>query len=562
MRPTRPPTAELADRYRTRGAWRDRPVAGYLRRAAATWPDALAVVDGERRMTFAEVDRQATALAAALHTHGIGQDDVVSFQLPNRAEAVVLFQAIMKVGAVAHPIVPIYRGHELRFILRQARTKIVFVPGRYRGFDYPDLYRHLRDDLPELREVVIVGDGADESAPPALTIAWETFLSTAGPDPETTVRALPDPDPDQVCLLLYTSGTTADPKGVLHSHNTLVFENFSMIDRFALNERDVIFNPSPVTHITGVNCALVLPFLLGAPVVLQDLWDPALALRRINGNGASFAIFSTPFLTGLLAAVEAADATAPSLRYLVCGGAEIPDDLTRRAAGRLGVVTRMYGATEGPSVTAADRWAPAGIRTRSDGTPLAPTEVVVSDGSGGAAPPGVLGEVLWRGPDTCLGYLDERLNDAAFTPDGWFRSGDLARFDEHGALHIEGRIKDIVNRSGEKISVHDVENLLGEHPAVAEVAVVAGPDDRTGERACAFVVTSGTEELTLEDIGAHLTAREVATQKIPESLFVVDTLPYTVSGKIKKFALREWLRDREGNAQTAAGMTVLAVHER
>ncbi|MEB8340211.1 AMP-binding protein [Streptomyces endophyticus] len=374
--------------------------------------------------------------------------------------------------------------------------------------------------------------------------------------------ALPAPDPDQVCLLLYTSGTTADPKGVLHSHNTLVFENFSMIDQFALNERDVIFTPSPVTHITGVNCALVLPFLLGAPVVLQDVWDPAVALRRINGNGASFAIFSTPFLMGLLAAAEAADVTAPTLRYLVCGVAAIPDDLTRRAADRLGVVTRMYGATEGPSVTAADRWNPAGIRTRTDGTPLAPTEVVVSDDAGATAPQGVLGEVLWRGPDTCLGYLDERLNEAAFTRDGWFRSGDLARFDEHGALHIEGRIKDIVNRSGEKISVHEVENLLGDHPAVTEVAVVAGPDARTGERACAFVVTGGEAELTLEDIGAHLAAREVATQKIPESLFLVDALPYTASGKIKKFALREWLRDRGKDTRAAAAMTVLSAHER
>ncbi|RVU20846.1 cyclohexanecarboxylate-CoA ligase [Streptomyces antnestii] len=557
MRPTHPPAAELAAQYRAHGDWRDRPIAGYLRRAATLWPDALALVDGDRRLTFADVDRQATALAAALHARGIGQDDVVSFQLPNRAEAVVLFQAIMKVGAVAHPIVPIYRGHELRFILRQARTKIVFVPGRYRDFDYPDLYRRLRDALPELREVVVVDGDADDG-----TSSWEALLGSAGPDPEAAVDALPEPDPDQVCLLLYTSGTTADPKGVLHSHNTLVFENFSMIDQFALNERDVIFNPSPVTHITGVNCALVLPFLLGAPVVLQDLWDPVLALRRITSNAASFAIFSTPFLTGLLAAAEASDVTAPTLRYLVCGGAAIPDDLPRRAADRLGVVTRMYGATEGPSVTAADRWDPAWVRSRTDGTPLAPTEVVVSDGSGGTAPVGVLGEVLWRGPDTCLGYLDERLNEAAFTPDGWFRSGDLARFDEHGALHIEGRIKDVVNRSGEKISVHEVENLLGEHPAVAEVAVVAGPDDRTGERACAFVVTGGERELTLQDIGAHLTAREVATQKIPESLFVVDALPYTASGKIKKFALREWLRDRGTASKSIAGMTVLHVHER
>ncbi|MER5177315.1 AMP-binding protein [Streptomyces sp. NPDC002896] len=562
MWPTHPPMVELAAQYRAIGAWRDRPVGWYLTRAAALWPDALAVVDGDRHLTFAEVDRQAAALAAALHARGIGQDDVVSFQLPNRAEAVVLFQAIMKVGAVANPIVPIYRGHELRFILGQAQTKIVFVPSRYRGFDYPELYKGLGGDLPELRDVVVVGGRTGDSTGESLTISWEAFLDSAGPDPAATVRALPEPDPDQVCLLLYTSGTTADPKGALHSHNTLVFENFSMIDQFTLNERDVIFNPSPVTHVTGVNCALILPFLLGAPVVLQDLWDPKLALHRITTSGASFMIFSTPFLTDLLCAAEAADVITPTIRYIVCGGADIPDELTRRATDRLGVVTRMYGATEGPSVTAANRWDPSGIRTHTDGVPLAPTEVVISDGAGASVQQGVIGEVLWRGPDTCLGYLDSQLNEAAFTSDGWFRSGDLARFDAHGAIHIEGRIKDIITRSGEKISVHEVENLLGEHPAVAEVAVVAGPDRRTGERGCAFVVTTEGRELTLEEVRAHLTEREIATQKIPESLIVVDALPHTASGKIKKFALREWLHSRGKMPQRMADMTVLAVHER
>ncbi|MFF0401301.1 AMP-binding protein [Streptomyces sp. NPDC005248] len=558
MWPTHPPTAATAARYRALGAWRDRPVGAYLTRAAALWPDAPAVVDGELRLTFAEIDRQVAAASAALHAHGIGQDDVVSFQLPNRAEAVVLFQAIMRVGAVANPIVPIYRGHELRFILGQARSRIVFVPGRYRGFDYPGLYEGLVGELPELRDVVVVGETENREA----TFSWEAFLESAGPEPEATVRALPAPDPDQVCLLLYTSGTTADPKGALHTHNTLVFESCSLIDQFTLNERDVIFNPSPVTHVTGVNCALVLPFVLGAPVVLQDRWDPGLALRRITTSGASFMIFSTPFLADLLGAAEAADVTTPSIRSIVCGGADIPDELTRRAMDRLGVVSRMYGATEGPSVTAANRWDPAEVRTRTDGVPLAPTEVVVADGAGRPLRPGVVGEVLWRGPDTCLGYLDDRLNDAAFTADGWFRSGDLARFDAYGAVHIEGRIKDVINRSGEKISVHEVENLLSEHPAVAEVAIVAGPDERTGERGCAFVVARDGQALTLKEVGEHLTDCEIAVQKIPESLFVVDALPYTASGKVKKFALREWLQRRGEAPLPTAGITILAAFER
>ncbi|MCF7553474.1 AMP-binding protein [Pseudonocardia sp. WMMC193] len=532
MKPTRPPAASVAEHYRRIGAWRDVPVGHHLARAAALWPEALAVVDGDRRLTFADIARETEAVAAGLHARGVGPGDVVSFQLPNRAEAVVLFQAIMRLGAVANPIVPIYRGRELRFILGQARTTVAVVPGEYRGVDYPELYASLRADLPDLRHVVSLDD-------------WEELRGDPVAVPAT------DPDPDSVCLLLYTSGTTADPKGALHSHNTLLFENRSMVEAFGLNERDVVFNPSPVTHITGVNCALTLPFLTGGPVVLMDRWDPAEALASITAEGATYMIFSTPFLSGLVAEAEKAQVDTPSIRYIVCGGADIPDELARRA-GRLGVITRMYGATEGPSVTASNRWDDVAVRTRSDGIPIAPTQVRVDE----------RGEVLWRGPDTCLGYLDDTLNEAAFTEDGWFRTGDLARFDADGAIHIVGRIKDIVNRSGEKISTYEVENLLGEHPAVAEVAVVAGPDPRTGERGCAFVVTAPGATLTLDEVTAHLRAREVAVQKIPESLFLVDVLPRTASGKIQKFALRAWVSDRDTVPQQMAGTTVRASEER
>lgn len=558
MRPTRPPTPELATRYRESSDWQGRTVGSHLTDAAARFPDRVAVVDGETRLTFAEVDRAATTLAAALYTDGVRPGDVVSFQLPNRAEAVIAYQATMKLGAVANPIVPIYRGRELRFILGQARSTVVFVPATYRGFDYPAMYGALIDDLPDLHRVIVVGEHTGSSDDRLTT--WSAVLDSAPADAPGIVATLPDPDPDDVCLLLYTSGTTADPKGALHSHNTLVFENRSMIDLFDLGEDDVVFNPSPVTHVTGVNCALTLPFVLGARVVLQDLWDPAEALDRIVRENASFMIFSTPFLQGLLDAAESVGRSTPSIRYIVCGGADIPDELTRRATRRLGTVTRMYGATEGPSVTCGNLADTEDIRLRSDGRVLAPTEVVVVDEAESPVPTGVVGQVLWRGPDTFLGYLDASLNDAAFTAGGFFRTGDLARFDDAGAIHIEGRIKDIINRSGEKISTHEVENLLGGHPSVVEVAVVAGPDPTTGERGCAFVVTR--DGIDLDEVRGFLVAREVATQKIPESVFVVDALPKTASGKIQKFALRDWTRDRETVPQQMTGVTIRAAYER
>ncbi|KQU07158.1 peptidase S14 [Rhodococcus sp. Leaf7] len=543
MLPTRPPTAALAHSYRAGGHWQDRPIGHYLTRAAREYPDAVAVVQGDRRATFADIDRDATRLAAALHARGVTSADVVSFQLPNCVEAVVVFQAVMKLGAVANPIVPIYRSRELRFILGQSQAKVVFVPDELRGVDVDAMYRDLAADLPNLELVVSVGELDD-------------LLSQVTDEMVTELRSLTSPSADDVCLLLYTSGTTADPKGALHSHNTLVFENMSMIDWFGLNETDVIFNPSPVTHVTGVNCALVLPFLLGTTVVLQQTWDPATALRHIVDERCSFMIFSTPFLRGLLDAAESAQEQTPSIRYIVCGGADVPDTLTAAATIRLGTVVRMYGATEGPSVTTADRWDSPAVRQNSDGRPIAPTEVIVSDAAGG------VGEILWRGPDTFLGYLDPALNADAFTPDGFFRTGDLGSFDADGAIHVVGRIKDIINRSGEKISAHDVENHLGAHPAVIEVAVVAGPDSVTGERGCAFVVTRDHQDITLDEVHRFLLDRDIAVQKIPESIFVVDSLPKTASGKVQKFALRNWTRDRAAVPAQMAAMTFAASHEK
>ncbi|OZD78961.1 cyclohexanecarboxylate-CoA ligase [Rhodococcus sp. 05-2256-B2] len=543
MLPTRPPSADLAHSYRTGGQWNDRPIGYYLTRAARMYPDAVAVVDGARRVTFAEIDRDATRLAAALHARGVTSDDVVSFQLPNCVEAVVVFQAVMKLGAVANPIVPIYRSRELRFILGQSRAKVAFVPAELRGVDVDAMYRDLADDLPGLEFVVSLA-------------GWDDLLDRVTDEMISELRSRTAPSADEVCLLLYTSGTTADPKGALHSHNTLVYENSSMIDWFGLNETDVIFNPSPVTHVTGVNCALVLPFLLGTSVVLQQTWDPAVALGHIVDEQCSFMIFSTPFLRGLLDEAESAQVRTPSIRYIVCGGADVPDTLTAAATTRLGTVVRMYGATEGPSVTTADRWDSSAVRQKSDGRPIAPTEVIVSNGAGG------VGEILWRGPDTFLGYLDPTLNDDAFTDDGFFRTGDLGRFDSDGAIHVVGRIKDIINRSGEKISAHDVENQLGAHPSVIEVAVVAGPDSLTGERGCAFVVTRDRRDLTLDEVHRFLVDRDIAVQKIPESIFVVDSLPKTASGKVQKFALRNWTRDRAAVPAQMAAMTFAASHER
>jgi len=534
--PTKPAPPGCAAAYRTGGHWLDVPIGRYLPWCAAEYGDTVAVVDGDRRATFADVERQAAAVAAALIAEGVGAEDVVSFQLPNWLEAVVVYQAVMKIGAVANPIVPIYRGHELRHILRQAGTKVAVIPAAFRGFDFPELYRRLRPELPDLTTLVIAGEGAE---PDEGERSWEELAATS-PSGETAFAGT-DADPDHIALLLYTSGTTAEPKGALHSHNTLVFDCLSMAGWFRLNERDVIFTPSPVTHITGVLCGLTMPFVLGCPVVLQDTWQAERALELIERERASFMIFATPFLSGLTTSDRLDETETSSIRAIACGGADIPVDLVRAANERLGPTMRMYGATEAPSTTCTNRWDSIGARVGTDGRWIPPTEGAVVDDDGRPAPPGTVGEILWRGPDMFLGYLDAALNDAAFTDDGWFRTGDLGVMDDEGYLRVQGRLKDIVNRAGEKISVYEVESLLFEHPRVREVAVVATPDPKTGEKACAFVVPDADEgELDLDDLSEFLVGREVAKQKIPERLVLVDELPKTPSGKVQKFMLREW----------------------
>ena len=539
MNATHPPAPDVAADYVRLGYWRNLCGDDYLRRCVREFPDRVAVVDRERRATFKEVDALATRFAAAIAALGVGPGDVVSFQLPNWLEAVVVYRGIVKLGAIANPVVPIYRGRELRFILKQARSKVAVIPKTFRGFDFAEMYRGFRAELPDLDAVIVVGGAADGC------IAYDTLMDGAAvPVADAGRPRAPEPHPDDIALLLYTSGTTADPKGALHSHNTLCYDAHYVGEWFQMNERDAIFNPSPVTHITGVLCALNIPFVLGCKVVLQDVWDADAALQLIEDERCTFMIFATPFLQGLTSSPGLAKHDVSSVRYIVCGGADIPLELMKDASARLGCVVRQYGATEAPSTTCTNLWDPFDKRATTDGRWMFPTQGRIVDEHGASVPAGAVGEVVWRGPDMFLGYLDPALNADAFTTAGEFRTGDLASMDADGYLTVRGRRKDIINRGGEKISAKEVEDLIYEHPAVQEAAVVAMPDPMLGEKGCAYVVLKPGASLTFEELARHLGAREIAKQKLPERLEIIPELPKTASGKVQKFVLRERIATR------------------
>ena len=522
------------DRARLAGHWQDRLVDAYVAGAAAERPGAVAVVDGAATLTYGHLERSVRAVAASLAALGVGRGEVVSWQLPNWHEAVILHHAVLRLGAVSNPIVPIYRHREVGYILRQAESQVVVVPGDFRGFDYQAMIADLRPGLPSLRHIVAV------RPPGQAALRFDELLQGDPGFAGTAPRHADDP-----MLLMFTSGTTAYPKGVVHTHNTLDYECRSIVEVYGLSPDDVVFMPSPVTHITGLLYGLLMPAMLRTRVVLQDVWDATSALRLIEQQRCSFTMAATPFLHGLVHHRDLASFDLTSMRVFACGGADVPPALIRQAGERLGTTaTRVYGSTEFPTLSTSPPDAPPDKRAGTDGRAIGAAEYRIVDDDGADLRAGQSGELLVRGPELFPGYLAASDNDGAFAPDGWFRTGDLAVADPDGYVSIRGRKKDIILRGGENISATEVENLLFEHPAVREAAVVAMPDPVLTERACAFVVPEAGQTPTLPELTAFLLGKQLAKQKLPERLELVAELPKTQSGKVQKFRLRELIRDK------------------
>lgn len=524
--------SDLVAAYTRPGLWEDNFLDGYLTAAARGNPDQTAVIDRRGAWTYAQVDALANDLASALQAVGVGRGDVVSWQLPNWVEAVIVHFAALRVGAISNPIVSIYRHSEVNFILRQAKSKVVFVPTTFRRFDYLDMIAEIRPGLPDLHTVVAVGD--DEAGG---DIGYAALVAQTG-----ELRPV-ERDANDPALLLYTSGTTAAAKGALHTHNTLDYEIRSLIEFFGLSADDVMFMPSPVGHITGVLCGIQLAAALGTTLVLQDVWEPGRALSLIAAHRCSFMVAATPFLHGLLHHRDLSTADTSALRVFMCGGADVPPELISSASSALDcTVVRAYGSTEYPTATGSNQHDPLDKRANTDGRAMGAARVRVVDAHDADVSVGVDGDVLVSGPEMFVGYLDTSLDDDAFTPDGWFRTGDLGRIDADGYLEITGRRKDIIIRGGENLSVKEIEDDLFGHPKIADIAVVATPDPVLGERVCAVVVPEADEIITLAEIAEWLAGARFAKQKLPERLIVLDELPRTASGKVQKFKLRELAR--------------------
>jgi cyclohexanecarboxylate-CoA ligase len=527
-----------------RGLWLDRTINDELDACVAQCPDREALVavrveaGDTRRFTYRELAAMADRIAVGLSRLGVVRDDVVSMQLPNWWQFTALYLACSRIGAVANPLMPIFRERELSFMLAHGESKVLVVPKRFRGFDHEAMARGLQPRLPALRRIVVIDDEGPDGFDTLLAgPAWEREPDAAA------ILAGSRPGPDDVTQLIYTSGTTGEPKGAMHSANTLMSNIVPYAARMRLSESDVVLMASPMAHQTGFMYGLMMPIRLRARAVLQDVWEPVRAAEVIRAEGATFTMASTPFLTDLTRVVRESGRPIPSLRTFLCAGAPIPGPLVEQARATLGTkIVSAWGMTENGACTTILLDDDDERACNTDGLPLPGVEAKVVDAEGRALAPGEPGRLLVRACSSFGGYL-KRPHLNGTDADGWFDTGDIARIDAAGYIRISGRSKDVIIRGGENIPVVEIEALLYRHPAVAQVAIVAYPDERLGERACAVVVPKAGQSLDLAAMVAFLDGQKVARQYIPERLVVLDAMPATPSGKIQKFRLREMLRD-------------------
>jgi acyl-coenzyme A synthetase/AMP-(fatty) acid ligase len=527
--------------YRYAGYWSDsETVPSLLARNAAEVPKRVALVDDAgNRLTYAELHELSSRLAAALAERGVNPGDVVGVQLPNRVEASVVMCAIEKAGAIVCPMVHMYRDKELGYIADKTGMKAIFVPGTFRNFDHEGLALRTAESVPTLSTVITLSEKPSDKA-------LSTMSSLIDGSQDTTTFARPQIDPNAIAAVLFTSGTEADPKGVLHTHNTLLANNRALARVLSLGDQDGVFMASPVGHGTGYGFGLRLALFLGSKLTLLSAWEPKRAAEMISAEGSAYTHGATPFVMDLLDVPGIkSDYDLSKLRYFVSGGATIPPGLFGRIKETLGCdLLRLYGQTEGFMCT-INRPGDAVDRLEStDGTALPGVELWAVDEDDRPVPPGQPGSCVYRGPHRCVGFLKD--NERALrsvTSDGRFRSGDIVVIDEEGYLTVSGRRKEVINRGGYKYSPREVEDVLATHSGVLRVAVVKMADPRLGEKACAFLVLRPGESLSLEQVVAFLKEAGVAPFKWPERLETVDSLPMTASGKIQKFVLEAQLVD-------------------
>ncbi|EEQ9055007.1 medium-chain fatty-acid--CoA ligase [Escherichia coli] len=519
--------------YRQQGLWGDASLADYWQQTARAMPDKIAVVDNHgASYTYSALDHAASCLANWMLAKGIESGDRIAFQLPGWCEFTVIYLACLKIGAVSVPLLPSWREAELVWVLNKCQAKMFFAPTLFKQTRPVDLILPLQNQLPQLQQIV----GVDKLAPATSSLSLSQII--ADNTPLTTAITTHG---DELAAVLFTSGTEGLPKGVMLTHNNILASERAYCARLNLTWQDVFMMPAPLGHATGFLHGVTAPFLIGARSVLLDIFTPDACLALLEQQRCTCMLGATPFVYDLLNLLEKQPADLSALRFFLCGGTTIPKKVARECQQRGIKLLSVYGSTESSPHAVVNLDDPLSRFMHTDGYAAAGVEIKVVDDARKTLPPGCEGEEASRGPNVFMGYFDEpELTARALDEEGWYYSGDLCRMDEAGYINITGRKKDIIVRGGENISSREVEDILLQHPKIHDACVVAMPDERLGERSCAYVVLKAPHHsLSLEEVVAFFSRKRVAKYKYPEHIVVIEKLPRTASGKIQKFLLRK-----------------------
>ncbi|HHE7971366.1 TPA: medium-chain fatty-acid--CoA ligase [Escherichia coli] len=519
--------------YRQQGLWGDASLADYWQQTARAMPDKIAVVDNHgASYTYSALDHAASCLANWMLAKGIESGDRIAFQLPGWCEFTVIYLACLKIGAVSVPLLPSWREAELVWVLNKCQAKMFFAPTLFKQTRPVDLILPLQNQLPQLQQIV----GVDKLAPATSALSLSQII--ADNTPLTTAITVHG---DELAAVLFTSGTEGLPKGVILTHNNILASERAYCARLNLTWQDVFMMPAPLGHATGFLHGVTAPFLIGARSVLLDIFTPDACLALLEQQRCTCMLGATPFVYDLLNLLEKQPADLSALRFFLCGGTTIPKKVARECQQRGIKLLSVYGSTESSPHAVVNLDDPLSRFMHTDGYAAAGVEIKVVDDARKTLPPGYEGEEASRGPNVFMGYFDEpELTARTLDEEGWYYSGDLCRMDEAGYIKITGRKKDIIVRGGENISSREVEDILLQHPKIHDACVVAMPDERLGERSCAYVVLKAPHHsLSLEEVVAFFSRKRVAKYKYPEHIVVIEKLPRTASGKIQKFLLRK-----------------------
>lgn len=531
---------EYLEKYQS--IWPNRTILDYLKEAIERYPNKEAIIDKKSRYTYAQLGKIVDRVALGLLHLGIKKGDVISLQLPNWNEFVILHYAITRVGAITNPLIPIYRDREISYMVGMVEAKMMVIPDTFRSFDYVAMVERLRHQWPSLEHVFVLGEHVPanmKSLAYLMNEPWEERLDPALLD---EIKH----DPNDVTEIIFTSGTTGNPKGVMHTHNTLCVSTNYWLQRLQLTTDDVMFMASTFAHQTGFGYGVRLPTTYAGTGVYQDIWNPAEFIDIIGKENVTFTAGATPFLqdTVQFEGIETKDIA--SLRAFVALGAPIPRALVKEAREKVNFnILSGWGQTENGLVTLTLLDDSEEKLTNTDGVAFPYMELKVVDADGCECPPLQEGDLLCKGPALFVGYLKRIEETLAEYQDDWFVTGDRAVMDEDGYIRIVGRNKDIIIRGGENVPVSYVENVIYENPDVSVVQIIAMPDPRLQEKACAFIsMKSGKTPLTLQTLQQYLNKKGIAKQYWPEHVEIVDDFPRTPSGKIQKYRLREMMQQK------------------